>query len=147
MTLVSWGEGARASLKWKAEVFKPQQTCGRAQKTEDGTSECPFSHSFPIRSFVPFFLCSANTFVTQEALFLLVGHLCSPTVSNVINLHNLMIISLLETTKWNVSFFDVSICPAVASCDRIVISILRCGHSDPGSNLGHANGLVFFPSY
>lgn len=72
MTLVSGREGARASLKWKTEVFKPRQTRERAQRTEEGTAEYPFSHivssdhlliSFPIQQII----------VTSEALFLHMG--------------------------------------------------------------------------
>lgn len=54
-------EGARASLKWKTEVFKPRQTRERAQRTEEGIAGYPFSHivssdhlfiSFPIQQII-----------------------------------------------------------------------------------------------
>lgn len=34
---------------------------------------------------------------------------------------------------------------AACSCDRIVVSTLRCGRSNPGSNPGHSNSVSGVP--
>lgn len=78
----SWfpeGRGWEHPCLQKAEVFKLHQTCERAEKMEEATSELPFCHIF---SSGHLFLAFPDQHIFLWAPFLaatlLVGHFCAP---------------------------------------------------------------------